>query len=97
MVRQAGRQDQERRGSQIESSGSRQTAHRIWEKRKDADAASGMTAKKKRCLMLKKAIRQAGRQEGPRNEIRHGRSHRHVGIQTKKIRSMRWSGRIGRG
>ena len=50
---------------------------------------------------MKKAIRQAGRQEGPRNEIRHGRSHRHVGIQTKKIRSMRWSGRkagrIGRG
>ena len=61
----------------------------------------GMSAKKKRYLMLKKAIRQAGRQEGPRNEIRHGRSHRHVGIQTKKIRSMRWSGRkagrIGRG
>ena len=50
---------------------------------------------------LKKAIRQAGRQEGPKNEIRHGRSHRHVGISAKKIRSMRWSGRqagrIGRG
>ena len=86
MVRQAGRQDQERRGSQIESSGSRQTAHGIWEKRKDTDAASGMTAKKKRCLMLKKAIRQAGRQEGPWDERRYGRGHRHDGMSAKKKR-----------
>ena len=66
MVRQAGRQDQERRGSQIESSGSRQTAHGIWEKRKDTDAASGMTAKKKMFNVEKRdpAGRQAGRSMG---------------------------------
>ena len=78
-----------------------QAPDKIQGKRDDLATASGMTAEKKRYLMLKRAIRQAGRQEGPRNEIRHGRSHRHVGIQTKKIRSMRWSGRkagrIGRG
>ena len=48
--------------------------------------ASGITAMKKRYLMLKKTIRQAGRQEGPRDERRHGRGHRYDGMSAKKKR-----------
>ena len=63
-----------------------QAPDKIQGKREDLATASGMTAKKKRYLMLKRAIRQAGRQEGQGDERRHGRGHRHDGMSAKKKR-----------
>ena len=61
-----------------------QAPDKIQGKRDDLATASGMTAEKKRYLMLKRAIRQAGRQEGQGDERRHGRGHRHVGTEKKE-------------
>ena len=61
-----------------------QAPDKIQGKRDDLATASGMTAEKKRYLMLKRAIRQAGRQEGQGDERRHGRGHRHDGMSAQK-------------
>ncbi len=63
-----------------------QAPDKIQGKRQDLARASGMTAKKKRYLMLKRAIRQAGRQEDPGDERRHGRGHRQGGMLATKKR-----------
>ena len=63
-----------------------QAPDKIQGKRDDLATASGMTAEKKRYLMLKRTIRQAGRQEGQGDERRHGRGHRHDGNSAKKKR-----------
>ena len=61
-----------------------QAPDKIQGKRDDLATASGMTAEKKRYLMLKRAIRQAGRQEGQGDERRHGRGHRHDGMSAQE-------------
>ena len=61
-----------------------QAPDKIQGKRDDLATASGMTAEKKRYLMLKRTIRQAGRQEGQGDERRHGRGHRHDGMSAQK-------------
>ena len=63
-----------------------QAPDKIQGKRDDLATASGMTAEKKRYLMLKRAIRQAGRQEGQGDERRHGRGLRYDGMPAKKTR-----------